>query len=126
MLVVDAVRALWRPLLAILAIMATTSCASELGVFARLAAAIGFSFAFNLPLGRTHALSRRRWTMATSGRTPWRTTMPPAAKIGLCVDFPMVAFITDSMAFVASLAINVPCPDVQQTRAPQPSKPSRR
>ena len=40
MLVVDAVRELWRPLLAILAIMATTSCASELGVFARLAAAI--------------------------------------------------------------------------------------
>jgi arsenical pump membrane protein len=40
MLVVDAVRELWRPLLAILAIMTTTSCASELGVFARLAAAI--------------------------------------------------------------------------------------
>jgi arsenical pump membrane protein len=40
MLVVDAVRELWRPLLAILAIMATTSCASEVGVFARLAAAI--------------------------------------------------------------------------------------
>jgi arsenical pump membrane protein len=40
MLVVDALRELWRPLLAIIAIMATTSCASELGVFARLASAI--------------------------------------------------------------------------------------
>jgi arsenical pump membrane protein len=40
MLVVDALRELWRPLLAIVGIMATTSCASELGVFARLAAAI--------------------------------------------------------------------------------------
>lgn len=40
MLVVDALRELWRPLLAITGIMATTSCASELGVFARLASAI--------------------------------------------------------------------------------------
>ena len=37
------------------------------------------------------------------------TTIPPAAKIGWRVDFPMVAFITDSMAFAATPAINVPC-----------------
>jgi hypothetical protein len=37
--------------------------------------------------------------------------MPPAAKIGWRVDFPIVAFITDSMPFAAISAINVPCPD---------------
>jgi arsenical pump membrane protein len=39
-IVADALRDLWRPMIAITGIMATTSCASELGVFARLAAAV--------------------------------------------------------------------------------------
>jgi hypothetical protein len=37
--------------------------------------------------------------------------MPPAAKTGGRVDCPIVAFITDSMPFAATSAINVPCPD---------------
>ncbi|HWU90924.1 MAG TPA: hypothetical protein VN253_26845, partial [Kofleriaceae bacterium] len=34
----DASRELWRPLISIVGIMATTACAAELGVFTRLAA----------------------------------------------------------------------------------------
>src|SRR6185312_10445514 len=38
--VTQAAHGLWRPLITILGLMATTSCAAELGVFARLASLI--------------------------------------------------------------------------------------
>jgi hypothetical protein len=61
-------------------------------VASRLAAVIGFSFGLILPFGKTQALSLLRWTIAMAAFDLRRTTMPPAAITGVCLDLPIILY----------------------------------